>query len=80
VERLGVVTHGMTEEQVDGALARKIDPGGKNCLWVVDDVLTASTVKRYGSGLRHMRGRGHLLRSLRGSIFRCSSGMRHINC
>jgi hypothetical protein len=37
-ERLGVVTHGMTEEQVDGALARKIDTGGKNCLWVVDDV------------------------------------------
>ncbi len=37
-ERLGIHTHGMTEEQIEGALARKIATEGKLCLWVVDDV------------------------------------------
>jgi len=37
-ERLGVDTHGMTEEQVEGALACRIGSEGNPCLWVVDDV------------------------------------------
>jgi hypothetical protein len=37
-ERLGIDTQGMTEEQVEGAFARKIGSEGKTCLWVVDDV------------------------------------------
>jgi tetratricopeptide (TPR) repeat protein len=37
-ERLGIDTHGMTVEQIEGALARKIGSVGKSCLWVVDDV------------------------------------------
>src|SRR5271157_54022 len=37
-ERLGVDTHGMTAEQIEGALAHKIAGEGKDCLWVVDDV------------------------------------------
>ena len=37
-ERLGIDTQGKTEEQVEGALARKIGSEGKPCLWVVDDV------------------------------------------
>ncbi len=37
-ERLGIDTHGMTAEQIEGALARKIANKGKPCLWVVDDV------------------------------------------
>src|SRR5271157_1425849 len=38
VERMGIDTHGMTAEQIEGALARKIGSEGKPCLWVVDDV------------------------------------------
>src|SRR5580704_12973057 len=37
-ERLGVSTQGMTVEQIEGELARKIGSEGKPCLWVVDDV------------------------------------------
>ena len=37
-ERLGIDAHGMTAEQIEGALARKIGSEGKPCLWVVDDV------------------------------------------
>ena len=37
-ERLGIDTHGLTAEQIEGALARKIGSEGKPCLWVVDDV------------------------------------------
>ncbi len=37
-ERLGIDTHGMTAEQVEGALGRKIGSDGRPCLWVVDDV------------------------------------------
>ena len=37
-ERLGIDMHGMTAEQIEGALARKIASEGKPCLWVVDDV------------------------------------------
>jgi len=37
-EWLGIDTKGMTEEQVEGTLARKIASGGQPCLWVVDDV------------------------------------------
>jgi tetratricopeptide (TPR) repeat protein len=39
-ERLGIDAHGMTAEQIEGALARKIGGEGKPCLWVVDDVPT----------------------------------------
>ena len=35
---MSIDTHGMTEEQVEGALARKIANEGKPCLWVVDDI------------------------------------------
>jgi hypothetical protein len=37
-ERFGIETHGLTAEQIEGALARKIASEGKPCLWVVDDV------------------------------------------
>ena len=37
-ERLGIDAHGLTAEQIEGALARKIASEGKPCLWVVDDV------------------------------------------
>ena len=37
-ERTGIATHGMTAEQIEGELARKIASAGKDCLWVVDDV------------------------------------------
>jgi hypothetical protein len=37
-ERLGIDTHGLTAEQIEGALARKIASENKPCLWVVDDV------------------------------------------
>ncbi len=37
-ERLGIDTHGITAEQIEGALSREIGSEGKSCLWVVDDV------------------------------------------
>ena len=37
-ERLGIDAHGMTAEQIEGALTRKIESAGQPCLWVVDDV------------------------------------------
>src|SRR5208337_1246780 len=37
-ERLGIDAHGMTAEQIEGELARKIASEGEDCLWVVDDV------------------------------------------
>jgi tetratricopeptide (TPR) repeat protein len=37
-ERLGISAQGLTAEQVEGELARKIAGEGKDCLWVVDDV------------------------------------------
>src|SRR5271157_580632 len=37
-ERLGISAQGMTAEQIEGELARKIAGEGKPCLWVVDDV------------------------------------------
>ncbi len=37
-ERLGMETHGLTAEQIEGALSRKIASENKACLWVVDDV------------------------------------------
>src|SRR6202041_4035661 len=38
VQRLGIETQGLTAEQIEGALARKIGAEGKCCLWVLDDV------------------------------------------
>lgn len=38
VQRLGIETQGLTAEQIEGALARKIGAEGKFCLWVVDDL------------------------------------------
>ncbi len=40
-ERLGIDAHGLTAEQIEGALARKIGGEGKRCLWVVDDAPSA---------------------------------------
>src|SRR5664280_2080384 len=37
-ERLGIDAHGLTPEQIEGALARKIASENKDCLWVVDDM------------------------------------------
>ncbi len=37
-DRLGIDTHGLTAEQIEGALARKIATENKPCLWIVDDV------------------------------------------
>jgi hypothetical protein len=37
-DRLGIDTHGLTVEQIEGALSRKIANENKPCLWVVDDV------------------------------------------
>jgi uncharacterized protein (DUF2267 family) len=37
-ERLGIDTHGLTAEQLEGALVRKIASENKDCLWVVDDM------------------------------------------
>jgi hypothetical protein len=37
-ERLDIDANGMTADQVEGALTRKIASAGKPCLWVVDDV------------------------------------------
>jgi hypothetical protein len=37
-ERLGISTHGLTAEEIEGALARKLRSEGKSSLWVVDDV------------------------------------------
>jgi len=37
-ERLGISAQGLTAEQIEGELARKIGGEGKDCLWVVDDV------------------------------------------
>jgi tetratricopeptide (TPR) repeat protein len=34
---LGIHAHGLTGEQIEGALARKMAAEGKSCLWVVDD-------------------------------------------
>jgi tetratricopeptide (TPR) repeat protein len=36
--RLGITTQGLTVEEVEGALARKLASKGKSSLWVVDDV------------------------------------------
>ncbi len=50
-ERLGIDTHEMKEEQqVEGALARKIAAEGKACLWIVDDLpsgLDGQTLRRW---------------------------------
>ena len=37
-ERLGIDSHGLTAEQIEGALSRKIASENKPCLWIVDDV------------------------------------------
>ncbi len=37
-DRLGIDTQGLTAEQIQGALSRKIATENKSCLWVVDDV------------------------------------------
>src|SRR5664280_645697 len=37
-DRLGIETHGLTAEQLEGALSRKIASENKDCLWVVDDM------------------------------------------
>ena len=37
-DRLGIDTHGLTAEQIEGALSRKIASENKDCLWVVDDM------------------------------------------
>jgi len=37
-ERLGIDARGLSAEQIEGALGRKIGSEGKLCLWVVDDV------------------------------------------
>ena len=37
-ERLGISTQGLTVEEIERALARKLGSEGKSCLWVVDDV------------------------------------------
>jgi hypothetical protein len=37
-QRLGIETQGLTAQQIEGALVRKIAAEGKSCLWVVDDV------------------------------------------
>jgi hypothetical protein len=49
-ERLGVRVQEMTQEQIEGELARKIEAGGKPCLWIVDDVpngLAVETLRRW---------------------------------
>jgi hypothetical protein len=52
--RLGIDTHGMTEEQVEGALARRIGSQSKPCLWVVDDVPNGLDGEACAAGLHHM--------------------------
>ena len=37
-DRLGIDAHGLTAEQIDGELSRKIASENKPCLWIVDDV------------------------------------------
>jgi hypothetical protein len=37
-EHLGIDAHGLTAEQIEGALSRKIASENKDCLWVVDDM------------------------------------------
>ena len=37
-DRLGIDTHGLITEQIEGALSRKIASENKPCLWIVDDV------------------------------------------
>ncbi len=37
-DRLAIDTHGLTAEQIEGALSRKIASENKPCLWIVDDV------------------------------------------
>jgi hypothetical protein len=59
-QRLGIDAHGMTEEQVEGALARKIGSEGKICLWVVDDVPNGLD----GEALRHWFAPHALARTL----------------
>jgi tetratricopeptide (TPR) repeat protein len=59
-ERLGIDTHGMTAEQIEGALARKIASEGKPCLWVVDDVPNGLD----GDALRHWFAPHPLARTL----------------
>jgi hypothetical protein len=36
--RLGIDTHDVTTERMEGALAREIEQRGQPCLWIVDDV------------------------------------------
>jgi len=40
-ERLGIVTQGLSQAQIEGALGRKIEAEGSPCLWIVDDVPNA---------------------------------------
>ena len=37
-ERMGIDTRGFTDEQTEGALARKLGDQSRPCLWIVDDV------------------------------------------
>ena len=49
-ERLGISAQGLTAEQIEGELARKIASEGEDCLWVVDDVpngLDGETLRRW---------------------------------
>ena len=49
-ERLGIITQGMTQAQIEGALGREIERRGTRCLWLVDDVpngLDGEALKRW---------------------------------
>jgi hypothetical protein len=59
-ERLGIDTHGLTAEQIEGALTRKIAGENTPCLWVVDDVPNGLG----GDALRHWFAPHALARTL----------------
>jgi tetratricopeptide (TPR) repeat protein len=59
-ERLGIDTHGLTVQQTEGELARRIGSVGKPCLWVVDDVPNGLD----GEALRHWFAPHALARTL----------------
>src|SRR5664280_1678944 len=52
-ERLGIDTHGLTAEQLEGALSRKIASEGKDCLWFAPHALARTLIttrsREYGA-------------------------------